>query len=181
MFDNFRPSWKELALYERFEQLILRILLLLVSLIIVYTMILAGLEIGNDIQLGWRFLEGEALQDTFGSLLTVLILLEFNHSIAVAMRARSGAIQVRVVVLIAILVIARKLILLDYKSVSLELLLGLGGLSLALGILYWLIADGDRRRAPADRPLPRAGAGTQGEADRSGSMAGDRFTAARDA
>ncbi len=154
IIDIWRRAWRHLGWYERFEQTISSILLAMISVIIVYVLILSGLDLLADLQLGKAFLDHEVLQDAFGSLLTVLILLEFNHSIAMAMRTRSGAIQVRVVVLIAILVIARKLILLDYKSVSLDTLLGLAGLSLALGILYWLLADGDRRRHAPESPPP---------------------------
>jgi uncharacterized membrane protein (DUF373 family) len=154
LLDVVRHQWKHRVSYERFERIISRILLALISIIIVYALILAGIELVNDIQLGKAFLDSEVLQDAFGSLLTVLILLEFNHSISTAMRTRSGAIQVRVVVLIAILVIARKLILLDYRTVKLETLLGLGGLSLSLGVLYWLLADGDRRRPAPETPPP---------------------------
>ena len=82
--------------------------------------------------------------------MTVIILVEFNHSIVLAIRQRSGAIQVRIVVLITIIVLARKLVLLDYTTASVETLLGLGGLAISLGGLYWLISDGERRRAPPD-------------------------------
>jgi uncharacterized membrane protein (DUF373 family) len=77
--------------------------------------------------------------------LSVIILVEFNHSIVLAIRQRSGAIQVRIVVLITIIVLARKLVLLDYASASMTLL-GLGGLALSLGGLYWLISNGEQRR-----------------------------------
>lgn len=147
--EDIRREWRRLGVYERFEQVVARVLLVLISMIVVYTVILSAIELASDARLGPAFLDTEVLQDAFGSLLTVLILLEFNHSIAVALRARSGAIQVRIVVLIAILVLARKLILLDYKSVSLETLLGFSGLALSLGVLYWLLADGDRRRRGA--------------------------------
>ena len=79
-------------------------------------------------------------------ILTVLILLEFNHSIVSALRQRTGSIQVSIIVLITITVIARKLILLDYASASLETLLGLGGLALSLGALYWLIAGVEKEK-----------------------------------
>jgi uncharacterized membrane protein (DUF373 family) len=151
-FDPLRREWVQLTSYERFEQIVSRVLLLLISLIIVCTLVLATVELVHDFRLGSAFLDTEVLQDAFGPFLTVLILLEFNHSIATSLRTRSGAIQVRVVVLIAILVIARKLILLDYKSASLEMLAGLGGLALALGVLYWLLADGERRRHGAEHP-----------------------------
>jgi uncharacterized membrane protein (DUF373 family) len=94
--------------------------------------------------MGMKFLEAEVFKDTFGLILTILILLEFNHSIVSALR-RAGSIQVSIIVLITITVIARKLILLDYASATPETLLGLGGLALALGALYWLIAGVERR------------------------------------
>ena len=96
-------------------------------------------------------MDAEVFKDTFGLILTVLILLEFNHSIISALRQRAGSIQVSIIVLIAITVIARKLILLDYASASTETLLGLGGLALALGALYWLIAGVERRRRSTSR------------------------------
>lgn len=152
MFDALRRDWGMLPVYERFEQIVLRVLLLLISLVVLYSLVIAAVELFSDLWLGPAFMETEVLQDTFGSILTVLILLEFNHSIAVAVRTKSGPIQVRIVVLIAILVIARKLILLDYKSAGLETFLGFGALALALGVLYWLIADSDRRERVSGPP-----------------------------
>ena len=147
VLDTLRRDWHDLASYERVEQIVGRILLAATTVIMLYTLALALIDLVHDLGLGMEFLETEVLQDAFGSFLTVLILLEFNHSIATSLRTRSGAIQVRVVVLIAILVLGRKLILLDLKSTSLETLAGLGGLGLMLGLLYWLLADAERRRA----------------------------------
>ncbi len=87
-------------------------------------------------------------------ILTILILLEFNHSIYVALTQRLGAIQVRTVVLITILVIARKLMLRDFETLDVQTLLGFGGLLLALGGLYWLISR--RRSAERSRGCARA-------------------------
>lgn len=143
--DTLRRDWKDLTSYERFEQIVTRVIMVFVSLVIVYSLVLVAIELVNDIRLGTDFLEKELLQDTFGSILTVLILLEFNHSIALALTRRSGVLQVRIVILIAVLVIMRKLILLDYKTASLEQLAGFGAVALALGGVYWLIGDGDRR------------------------------------
>ena len=41
--------------------------------------------------------------------------------------------------------IARKLILLDYATTRIETLLGLGGLALSLGLLYWLLSNAAAR------------------------------------
>ena len=122
----------------------------MLGVITVYATILVAIKLLGDLALGEAFLDKAVLQDTFGSILTVVILLEFNHSIYVALTERTGAIQTRIVVLIAILVIARKLMLQEFEALDYETLLGFGGLLLALGGLYWLIADGDRRCAHAD-------------------------------
>ncbi len=136
---DLKREWHQLSLYERFEQVVTRILMLFISVVIIDSLVLVAIELFNDFQLGMAFAERELLQDIFGSVLTILILLEFNHSIALALTKKSGVIQARVVVLIAILVVARKIILLDFKSVTLESLLGIGGIALALGVLYWLL------------------------------------------
>jgi len=149
MLEELRKAWRGLGLYERFEQVALRFIQLLLALITAYAIVLVVIEVAHDVTLGTGFMEKEVLQDTFGSILTVLILLEFNHSVHVAVSQRSGAIQVRIVVLITVLVIARKLMLLDYATTSVESLLGFAGLLLALGALYWLIAAGDARRLHA--------------------------------
>jgi uncharacterized membrane protein (DUF373 family) len=143
---HFRKEWAARTIYERFELCILTFLLFFISVLALWATWLAVQEIAQDLTQDKVSLQNVALQEAFGSILTVLILLEFNHSIVLAIQQRSGAIQVRIVVLIAILALARKLILLDYRSASGEMLLGLGGLALALGALYWLIADSDRRR-----------------------------------
>jgi uncharacterized membrane protein (DUF373 family) len=82
-----------------------------------------------------------------------LIMVEFNHSIVLSMRERLGGLQVRVIVMITIVVIARKLILLDYSTVALQTLLGLGGLAFVLGVLYWLLSEVESRRRAAGLPI----------------------------
>jgi len=146
-------------LYDAFERIVSYALVFLISLVILYSVVVVAIEIFYDFRVGPGFLEKEGFQDVMGPILNVLILLEINYSIVSAMRAKSGAVQVRIVVLIAILAIARKLILLDYKAAGAEILLGLGALSLSLGALYWLLADGDqRRRRPPNSTAPSADA-----------------------
>jgi hypothetical protein len=76
----------------------------LVGTIIAYAIVLSAIRLAADFMLGGTFLEKAALQDTFGLVLTVVILLEFIHSIFVAATEASGAIQTRPVILIAMLV-----------------------------------------------------------------------------
>jgi uncharacterized membrane protein (DUF373 family) len=76
-------------------------------------------------------------------------LIEFNHSIAVALSTRSGILQARPIVLITILVIARKVILLDFATATFEQLLGIGAIALAFGLLFWLINARSRPSPPS--------------------------------
>ena len=145
LLDVFRKQADGRTPYEWFEQIVLGILVFIIILIIIYSLSLSIINVAYDFTSGLKFMETGALQDTFGHILTVIILVEFNHSIVLAIRQRSGAIQVRIVVLITIIVLARKLVLLDYAAASMETLLGLGGLALSLGGLYWLISNGEQR------------------------------------
>jgi uncharacterized membrane protein (DUF373 family) len=149
-FDASTKGWTGHTLYRWFEQLVSGAVLLLVAAIILYGVVAVAVALVKDFAAG-AALDTVVMTDAFGLLLTILILLEFNHSIAIAMRRGIGAEQVRIVVLIAIVVIARKLILLDYKAATVQTLLGLGGLALALGGLHWILADEERR----DRLAPR--------------------------
>ena len=110
LLDLFKKRAKGRTPYEWFEQMILGILVFIIAMIIIYTLILAIITLVNDFRSGITFMETAALQDTFGLILTVIILVEFNHSIVLAIRQRSGAIQVRIVVLITVIVLARKLV-----------------------------------------------------------------------
>jgi uncharacterized membrane protein (DUF373 family) len=133
--------------------------MLFIAVVIVYSLVLVGIELVKDFIFSPDFLGAELLQDVFGSLLTVLILLEFNHSIATSLGNRSGILQARVVVLIAILVVARKIILLDFKTATLESLAGIAGMALALGVLYWLLSVGAAAASSAAKALHKSETG----------------------
>jgi uncharacterized membrane protein (DUF373 family) len=138
-FPSLKRQWSELTFYERFELAASYIVMLFISVLIVYLMILWVWDLVNEFALGPAFADAEALKDVFGSILTILILIEFNHSIALAITKRVGVLQARFIVLIAILVIARKVILLDFSTATFQQLIGISGIAVAFGLLYWLI------------------------------------------
>ena len=74
------------TLYGQFELIVSGIVLFLVSTVIVFTTILTTIELIQDFLMGMKFLDAEVFKDTFGLILTILILLEFNHSIVSALR-----------------------------------------------------------------------------------------------
>jgi uncharacterized membrane protein (DUF373 family) len=137
---DIKKEWNSLTVYGRFEQIASRVVMVLISLVIVYSLVLIAIALFTQLTLDSSFPDTTALKDVFGSILTVLILIEFNHSIAYAITRRSGVLQARYIVLIAILVIARKVILLDFATATFDKLIGIGAVALAFGGLYWLIS-----------------------------------------
>jgi uncharacterized membrane protein (DUF373 family) len=160
MFDiaALKREWNELTSYERFEQVVSRVIMLFIAVVIVYALVLTAIDLVNHFRLGLAFMNVEVLRDVFGSILTILILIEFNHSIALSLTKKSGILQARTVVLIAILVIARKVILLDFNQTDLEKFAGIALLAITFGILYWLIVarhgEGGAEASPLDAADP---------------------------
>lgn len=154
---DIKKEWDSLTPYGRFEQIASRAVMVLISLVIVYSLVLIAIALFKQLTLDSTFPDSTALKDVFGSILTVLILIEFNHSISYAITRRSGVLQARYIVLIAILVIARKVILLDFTTTTFEKLIGIGAIALAFGGLYWLISARTHDAAEAvDRDTPPA-------------------------
>ena len=88
-------------------------------------------------------IEPAVFQTIFGMIMTVLIALEFKHSILRVVQRKDSIIQVKTVLLIAIMAISRKFIIIDVKVISASELAALSTALLALGIVYWLMRDRD--------------------------------------
>ena len=91
--------------------------------------------------------ETGVFQAVFGMIFTVLIALEFNHSIIGVLHRKESIVQVRTVVLIALLALVRKFIILDASKTDPLTILGLAAAILALGSVHWLVRDQDRKDA----------------------------------
>jgi uncharacterized membrane protein (DUF373 family) len=82
-------------------------------------------------------------------IFTVIIALEFKKSLLVIAERRDNVVQIRSVVMIALLAICRKVIILDLREPDTSQVFALAAAILALGVVYWLIRDSDRRFAKA--------------------------------
>lgn len=78
---------------------------------------------------------------TFGAFLAVLIAIEIFHNITLFLR--DDVIHVNVVIATALMAIARKVIIFDYKVLEPEYIWATGGVILALGVTYWLVVGKD--------------------------------------
>jgi uncharacterized membrane protein (DUF373 family) len=75
-----------------------------------------------------------------------MIALEFNHTLQFVVPRQQSIIQTKVVLLIALLALARKVIVLDLDRTPPAELAALAGLILALGGVYWLMRERDDRQ-----------------------------------
>jgi uncharacterized membrane protein (DUF373 family) len=150
---QLKESWEVLSWYQRFESgvaLVLTFITGLVILVALYrlaTSVVAGLLFGALDPLDY-----EVFQAVFGEIMTLLIALEFNHTLQYMVTREQSIIQTKVVLLIALLAIARKFIILDLHEVDAGQLLGLAAVTLVLAVAYWLIREHDARLARPKGP-----------------------------
>jgi uncharacterized membrane protein (DUF373 family) len=145
-----RLDWAVTSFYQRFEALVALVLTVTIGAVVIVALYRLGAEVVATLVLGsLNPLDHVVFQRVFGQILTVLIALEFNHTLRYVVAGEQSIIQTKVVVLIAVLAIARKVIVLDLPSTAGITLIGLGFLVLALGVAYRLIREGDDRLAPA--------------------------------
>jgi len=141
-----RTRWKLLTLYQRFEHAVILILTGLISLVVALAVWNLVLKILISItSSGFDPTDYGVFQALFGMIFTVIIALEFKRSLLVVAERRFGIVQVRTVVLLALLAILRKLILLDLATTEAAQLFALSAAVLSLGAVYWLVRDQDRR------------------------------------
>jgi uncharacterized membrane protein (DUF373 family) len=145
-WEQLRAEWAVLSYYQRFEGLVATVLTVVIALIILVALyrltfsVIAGLLLGV-----LDPLDPSVFQMVFGEILTLLIALEFNHTLQYVVKRDQSIIQTKVVLLIALLAVARKFIILDLKDVSAGQLLGLAAITVALGLAYWLVRQRDDR------------------------------------
>lgn len=144
-FRETRGRWKVMGLYERFEQVVAIVLGFIVAVVIVIATLQLVLHLGPLLAGGLGILEPEVFAALFGMILTLLIAMEFGHTIVhVAMR-QDNVVQVKTVVLIALLALSRKFIVLDPHADGPAMIAALAGATLVLGVVYWLLRERDDR------------------------------------
>jgi uncharacterized membrane protein (DUF373 family) len=145
-FAALREKWKPLTIYQKFEQTIILILSTLIAVVValaVWTLVLKF--VSSIVSTGLDPTDYTVFQTLFGLTFTVIIALEFKRSPFVVADQQRGTVRVRTVILIALLTIVRKLMIIDLTTTDAQHLFALATAILALGGVYWLVRDQDRR------------------------------------
>jgi uncharacterized membrane protein (DUF373 family) len=141
-----RQRWRRLTVYLKFEHAVVLILTAVISVIIVAAIwklavkVVVSLVLSNTLDLT----DIAEFQSVFGMVFTVIIALEFKRTLVLVTERTESVVQVRAVILIALLAIVRKLIILDISPGDAPQLLALAVATLSLGGVYWLVRDQGR-------------------------------------
>jgi uncharacterized membrane protein (DUF373 family) len=148
-----------LSFYDKFEHIVILILTVLIAVFIVFAIWNLALKIFLSIASStFDPTDYTVFQAVFGMIFTVIIALEFKRSLLVSVERHHSVVQVRTVILIAMLAIVRKLLILDVGHAT-EELFALAAAIIALGAVYWLVRDQDQserreRHAAEEFPEP---------------------------
>ena len=144
---TFRAQWAVMTFYERFEQVIALVLSAVIAVIIVVSLLqLMSIVFTLLILDAFNPLDHKVFQTVFAMIMTLLIAMEFKHSIVRVALRRDSIIQVKTVILIGLIALARKFVILDPEA-SPGKIAALAGATLALGVTYWLLRERDYRTA----------------------------------
>jgi uncharacterized membrane protein (DUF373 family) len=101
-----RERWKQLSLYQKFEHAVILVFTALIAILVVLAVWYLAVKIFASIfASGFDPTDYSVFQALFGMIFTVIIALEFERSLLVIAERDRGVVQVRTVILIALLAI----------------------------------------------------------------------------
>jgi uncharacterized membrane protein (DUF373 family) len=156
-----RSWWQPRKFPERFDQAVVLILNGIIMIVIVMALVSLTVKVVASLMVPGSLdpTDHVVFQTIFGMIFTVIIALEFRRSLLVVAEVPDSHVQVRAVVLIAILAILRKLLILDFTTTSAGQLLGLAATILALGAVYAVVREQDRRESDSHRRMAEIASG----------------------
>ena len=135
-----------------FEKIIIYVLILMMMAIIVMSTIAFAIVLVGDLLRSPNFLpQINDLLEIFGFFLLILIGVELLETIRSYLSEH--VVHVEVVIEVALIAIARKVIIIDLKEISSNLLLGIAAIITALAVAYYLVMARHRQKGSS---LPKS-------------------------
>ena len=115
-FQVLRDQLAIMSFYERFEQVVALVLSAVIAVIIMVSLFqLISIVFTLLVLDAFNPLDHKVFQSVFGMIMTLLIAMEFKHSIVRVALRRDSIIQVKTVVLIAVIALSRKFVILNSR------------------------------------------------------------------
>lgn len=123
---------------DKFEALITRLLLAMMAGVVLLATLELGWILAKDVLTPPLFLlEIEELMELFGQFLLVLIGIELLHSMKVYVARRE--VHLEAVLAVAVIAVARKIVVVDPKGLPEGAVLGIAAVMLAVAVSYYLV------------------------------------------
>lgn len=124
---------------QKFEKMIILVLIVMMAIVLLLATIELGWIIVKDVVTPPVFLlEIDELIEIFGLFMLVLIGIELLETIIKTYIDKSSE-HISIVMAVALIAIARKVIILDVQDLAGETLLGIAAIIIALAVGYYLI------------------------------------------
>lgn len=129
-----------LKIFEK--AIILALMIMMVVVVIVSTVELGRVLVIDLLDFSGNLIDINHLLDIFGFFLLILIGVELLETIKAYLAEH--VVHVEIVTEVALIAIARKVIILDIKEMELDMLLGVAALIVAIAVAYYLQKRGRR-------------------------------------
>ncbi len=137
---------------DTFERIITRVLLVMMAGVVLLSTIELAWLLGKDVLSPPVLLLGlDELLELFGQFLLVLIGIELLHTMKIYIEER--VIHLEAMLSVALIAVARKIVVLDTKELPEGTLLGIAAMVFALTLGYYLVR---RSRREKDDPDPES-------------------------
>lgn len=137
---------------KSFESMVIWVLVAMMVLVLGISLIQLGYTIFIYLtDQPFHILDEKMMMGLLGSILIVLIGIELMDTIKVYLK--DDVVHVEIVILVAVIALARKIIVMDFDKYSAMSLIGLSALLIALAIGYYLIKYSDAKytiHSPSD-------------------------------
>jgi len=129
---------KKIFTFERFKQMIILILMWMLGIVVFISTIFVAWTLVNMLVFNFSEVDFQRLIiDLFGLFFLVLVGVELLETLK--MYTKEHVVHVEVVLLVALIVAARKIILIDYATTPAEIFFGIAAIIVSIGISYFLI------------------------------------------
>lgn len=133
--------------FELFEHVVLLVMALLIMLVVAFATWHLAVEVLLLVVAGrLNPADPAVFRDLFSMFFTVVIALELRRSFLIVTGTEQSVVRVRSILLVGLLASVRRLIVLDLKEFHVGETLAIAGAIMALGLVYSLVRDQDRRQ-----------------------------------
>lgn len=131
-----------LKILRAFEIGIIWILLVMMMLVLLISVVQLGYTIYDYVSdEPFHILDEKIMMSLLGSILIVLIGIELMDTIKIYLK--DDVVHVEIVILVAVIALARKIIVMDFDKYSALSIIGLAALLVTLGMAYYMIKHAD--------------------------------------